>query len=136
LYVVGITGTDGKTSCCHLLSRALENAGERCAALGTLGYGFPDSLAHASHTTPDAVAIQRWLHACRVAGADSVAMEVSSHALDQHRPDAVDFDVAVLTNIKRDHLDYHGDETAYRRAKRRLFEFSSLGAVVLNADDE
>lgn len=135
LYVVGITGTDGKTSCCHLLAQALQHTGRRCGVLGTLGYGFMPRLSPPTHTTPDAVAMQRWLGAFVAGGAEAVAMEVSSHALDQHRPDAVAFDVAVLTNISRDHLDYHADAQAYAAAKRRLFDMPRLDAAVLNADD-
>jgi UDP-N-acetylmuramoyl-L-alanyl-D-glutamate--2,6-diaminopimelate ligase len=135
LYVVGITGTDGKTSCAHLLAQALEQTGERCALLGTLGYGLGRHLSPPTHTTPDAVALQRWLAAFAAAGADAVSMEVSSHALDQHRPDAAGFDAAVLTNISRDHLDYHGSRQAYAAAKRRLFQLPGLSVAVLNADD-
>lgn len=136
LYMVGVTGTDGKTSCCHLLAQALQHGGDRCGVLGTLGYGFTEALSAPTHTTPDAVAMQRWLQAFAARRARAVAMEVSSHALDQHRADGVAFDVAVLTNISRDHLDYHADEQAYAAAKRRLFDMPGLDAAVLNADDD
>lgn len=135
LFVAGITGTDGKTSCAHILMQALELAGRPCGYLGTLGYGMLNDLAPAPHTTPDATDLQGWLARLVAAGADTAAVEVSSHALAQGRVDGVDFDVAVLTNIGRDHLDYHGGAAVYAAAKRRLFEMPGLGAAVLNADD-
>lgn len=135
LYVVGITGTDGKTSTAHILAQALARTGARCGYLGTLGYGFLPTLAQASHTTPDGVALQRWLAWLADQGADSVMMEVSSHALDQGRTHGVEFDLAVLTNITRDHLDYHGDPAHYVAAKRRLFDMPGLRAAILNQDD-
>ncbi|GAB3680014.1 UDP-N-acetylmuramoyl-L-alanyl-D-glutamate--2,6-diaminopimelate ligase [Salinisphaera aquimarina] len=135
LFVAGITGTDGKTSCAWMLARALEELGVHCGYIGTLGAGLPDDLAEATHTTPDPVVVQQWLARLVADAADAVAFEVSSHALHQHRVDGVAFDVAVLTQIGRDHLDYHGDLAAYARAKRRLFEFAGLKYAVLNADD-
>lgn len=135
LFVAGITGTDGKTSCAHLLAQALDYLDQRCGYMGTLGYGFVGNWAEASRTTPDAVTLQKWLARLRDGGAQAVALEVSSHALAQHRADAVSFDVAVLTNVGRDHLDYHGDMDTYAAAKRRLFEMPGLSHVVLNADD-
>lgn len=135
LYLIGITGTDGKTSCAHILAQAIEYLGGRCGLLGTLGFGFLDDLKAPTHTTPDAVNLQRWIAYLRNEGADAVAMEVSSHALDQGRTNALEFDTAVLTNIGRDHLDYHGSVQAYVEAKRRLFESKGLAVVVLNRDD-
>lgn len=136
LFMVGITGTDGKTSCAWLVSRALEILDIHCGYLGTLGFGAVDDLAAATHTTPDPARLQRWLARMRADGCQAAAMEVSSHALAQKRTDSVAFDVAVLTRIGRDHLDYHGSEAAYVAAKRRLFDTDSLSWVVLNADDE
>lgn len=135
LFVTGVTGTDGKTSCAHILAQALDIVGQRCGYLGTLGYGTLADLAPAMHTTPDAVELQEWLARLVATGADAAALEVSSHALHQGRADGVAFDVAVLTHIGRDHLDYHGSARAYAAAKRRLFEMPGLGAAVLNADD-
>ncbi len=135
LWMIGITGTNGKTSCSHWLAQALTDLGRRTAAVGTLGNGFPGALAGASHTTPDAVTLQGLLAAYREAGAAGVAMEVSSHALDQGRVAGVAFDVAVLTNLSRDHLDYHGDMAAYGEAKARLFGWPGLQWAVLNLDD-
>ncbi len=135
LFTVGITGTDGKTSTAHLIAQALDRLGAPCAYFGTIGYGRLGALAGASHTTPDAVRLQALLAAQRDAGATACAMEVSSHALDQGRVGGVEFDVTVLTNVGRDHLDYHGTAENYAAAKRRLFECEGLKAVVLNGDD-
>jgi len=135
-FVTGITGTDGKTSCAHMLAQALDAVGERCGYLGTLGYGFVDDWHAASHTTPDAVTLQAWLARLLANGAGATALEVSSHALAQQRVQAVEFDVAVLTNIGRDHLDYHGDMAHYVAAKRRLFDQPGLQYAVVNIDDD
>jgi UDP-N-acetylmuramoyl-L-alanyl-D-glutamate--2,6-diaminopimelate ligase len=136
LWMIGITGTNGKTSCSHWLAEALSGLGRKTAAIGTLGNGFPDALAGSSHTTPDAVTLQGLLAAYRDAGAAGAAMEVSSHALDQGRVAGVAFDVAVLTNLSRDHLDYHGDMASYAHAKAKLFGWPGLKSAVLNAEDE
>ncbi len=136
LWLTGITGTNGKTSVSHWLAQAYTDLGRRTAAIGTLGNGFPEGLAHASHTTPDAVTLQGLLARYRKAGAAGIAMEVSSHGLDQGRVAGLAFDVAVLTNLSRDHLDYHGDMENYAAAKSRLFHWPGLEAAVLNADDE
>ncbi len=135
LRVVGVTGTDGKTSCAHLVARALDRPAARCGLMGTLGHGLPGALDSDGHTTPDAVEVHARLESLRRAGARWAVMEVSSHALDQGRVAGVAFEAAVLTNLTRDHLDYHGDAEAYARAKRRLFEGRELGWAVLNADD-
>lgn len=135
LFTAGITGTDGKTSCAHILAQALGFTGGRCGYMGTLGYGMLNDLAPAAHTTPAAVELQDWLARLTAADADAVALEVSSHALAQGRVDGIEFDVAVLTNIGRDHLDYHGSAAAYAAAKRRLFDMPGLKTAVLNADD-
>ncbi len=132
LSVAGITGTNGKTSCSHFLAQAQL---PRCGIVGTLGVGFPGALRPTGHTTPDAVTLQRALATMRAEGATAVAMEVSSHALDQGRVNGVHFDVAVLTNLSRDHLDYHGDMAAYGAAKRLLFEMEGLGCAVINSDE-
>ena len=135
LMTIGVTGTDGKTSCAWLLAQAMNAANMPCGYLGTLGYGMPGALAPATHTTPDAAALQAWLARFAAAGAAAAALEVSSHALAQHRVDGVVFHTAVLTQIGRDHLDYHGSQARYVAAKRRLFERPGLCFAVLNADD-
>jgi len=135
LDVIGVTGTNGKTSIVQLLGRALDRAGHRVATIGTLGAGLRDDLAPGERTTPDAIAVHGLLAEFRARGATGVAMEVSSHALAQGRVNAVAFDVAVFTNLSRDHLDYHGTMDAYGEAKRRLFAWPDLGAAVVNVDD-
>ncbi|MDS4020096.1 MAG: UDP-N-acetylmuramoyl-L-alanyl-D-glutamate--2,6-diaminopimelate ligase [Candidatus Competibacter sp.] len=136
LPVVGITGTDGKTSCAHFIAQALSDA-ERgsCGILGTLGVGVYGQTEPSSHTTPDSPSIHRWLAGLVAAGRRYAAMEVSSHALDQGRVNGVEFAVAVLTNLTRDHLDYHGTPEAYAVAKRRLFFEHRPRWGVLNLDD-
>jgi len=137
LTVTGITGTNGKTTSAWLLAQALDQAGRRCGYVGTLGIGLPPAaVAPGEYTTADAVAVQRQLASLRAAGADCVAMEVSSHALDQARVDAVEFRVAAFTNLTRDHLDYHGTMAAYGAAKAKLFAWPTLRARVFNVDDE
>ncbi len=136
LFMVGVTGTNGKTSCCHFLSQALQLNGDKCGVMGTLGYGFPDALQVATHTTPPPVVLQSYLKEMVDAGASSVVMEVSSHAIEQGRVVAVAFDVAVFTNLTRDHLDYHADLDAYGAAKQKLFEMPGLSHAVINQDDD
>lgn len=135
LYVIGITGTDGKTSTTHFIAEALAYLNEQAAVLGTLGVGKPGALAKGTHTTPDAIQVQKQFHDLKQQGFKTVAMEVSSHALDQGRVNGVQFDVAVLTNLTRDHLDYHGTVEAYAEAKRKLFQWPALRHAVLNLDD-
>jgi UDP-N-acetylmuramoyl-L-alanyl-D-glutamate--2,6-diaminopimelate ligase len=136
LRLVGVTGTNGKTSVSQLLAQALDLLGERCGIVGTLGTGFFDALQSGRHTTPDPVAVQANLADLKQAGARAVAMEVSSHGLDQGRVTALDFDVAVYTNLSRDHLDYHGSMEAYGAAKAKLFAWPELKCRVINIDDE
>lgn len=135
LFVVGVTGTDGKTSCTHFIAQALHTPEDPCGLIGTLGYGLYGVLRAGLHTTPDALTLQQEMAALRDGGARAVAMEVSSHGLDQGRASGIAIDVAVLTNLSRDHLDYHGSEVAYAQAKRRLFTQPGLDTVVLNLDD-
>lgn len=135
LRIVGITGTNGKTSCGHFLAQSLNRLGLRTAIIGTVGNGFPEALKSATHTTPDAVGLQRLLAEFVQLGADAVVMEVSSHALDQYRVAGLTFDVAAFTNLSRDHLDYHGSMEAYGAAKARLFRELAPTRAVVNADD-
>jgi UDP-N-acetylmuramoyl-L-alanyl-D-glutamate--2,6-diaminopimelate ligase len=135
LDVVGVTGTNGKTTCAWLLAQALSACGEPAAYMGTLGSAFGDQHVVGEMTTPDAVAVQRALAQFRQRGARRVAMEVSSHGLAQHRVAAVHFDAAVFTNLTRDHLDFHGDMAAYCAAKSSLFEREDVRLRVFNVDD-
>ncbi len=135
LAVIGVTGTNGKTTCTQLLAQALDTAGARCAVIGTLGVGYPGALNASLHTTPDAVTLHGLFAEYLSAGARYISMEVSSHALDQGRVNAVAFNVAVFTNLTRDHLDYHGDMQAYGASKARLFATAGLRHAVINAED-
>lgn len=136
MLMVGVTGTNGKTSCSQWVASALTAIGQKCAIVGTLGSGFPGQLVHTGFTTPDAPQLQRSLAQLRESGARAVAMEVSSHALHQGRVDGTSFDVAIFTNLTQDHLDYHRTFAAYETAKARLFAWPGLRAAVINADDE
>jgi len=135
LRVIGVTGTNGKTSIVQLLANALQSLGARAATIGTLGAGLVGAVREGERTTPDAISVQALLAEFRDAGASHVAMEVSSHAVAQGRVNAVTFDVAAFTNLTRDHLDYHGTMEAYGAAKAKLFAWPNLRAAVINIDD-
>ena len=135
MEVTGITGTNGKTTCAWLLAGALDACGQSAGIIGTLGHGFPVALSVGELTTPDCIGVHRWLAELRGLGAAHVAMEVSSHALDQGRVDGVHFSAALFTNLSRDHLDYHGDFESYGAAKARLFLNPELDRAVINVDD-
>lgn len=129
LKLIGVTGTDGKSSLVHFLAQATGGA-----MLGTIGYGRLDALEPASHTTPDPLRVQQYLARFRDAGIETVAMEVSSHALAQGRVAAVEYHIGVFTNLSRDHLDYHRDMEDYFLAKASLFA-RPLPVAVINIDD-
>ena len=135
LWLVGVTGTNGKTSTSHWIAHALNDAGKKCALIGTLGNGFAGALQASANTTPDAIQVHGLLADYRRADAQAAAMEVSSHALAQGRVNGVRFDVALLTNLSRDHLDYHGDMESYAASKRKLFDWQELKFAVINLDD-
>ena len=135
MTIVGVTGTDGKSSVTHLLVQALTRLDKISASIGTLGYGIGNQLSPDSLTTPDAVTLQSRLHRFSQQRCEYVVMEVSSHALEQYRVNGCDFDIAVLTNLGRDHLDYHGDLESYAAAKAKLFTDFDLSARIVNADD-
>ena len=136
LRMIGVTGTNGKTTCSQWIAQALTRAGRDCAVIGTLGYGLRAPFAPVVNTTPDAL----WLHAQLAEfarrGAQAVAMEVSSIGLDQDRVAGVEFDVALFTNLTRDHLEYHHTLRRYQDAKARLFAWESLKHAVVNLDDD
>jgi UDP-N-acetylmuramoyl-L-alanyl-D-glutamate--2,6-diaminopimelate ligase len=136
MTIAGITGTNGKTTCAFVLAQALIHCGRSSAYAGTIGYGVPSALTSTTHTTSDAVTVHRQLADLRKLGAESVCMEVTSHALEQGRVNAVNFHTAVFTNLTRDHLDYHGTMDKYGAAKALLFGWSGLVARVINVDDE
>ncbi len=135
LWMVGITGTNGKTSCSHWVAQSFNALGRKAALIGTLGNGIPPELQPTLNTTPDAISVHGLLADYVQQGVQIVAMEVSSHALVQGRVNAVKFDVAMLTNLSRDHLDFHGDMQSYAAAKRRLFDWKQLKYAVINLDD-
>jgi UDP-N-acetylmuramoyl-L-alanyl-D-glutamate--2,6-diaminopimelate ligase len=135
LWMVGVTGTNGKTSVSQWVAQALDGLGRRAAVIGTLGNGLVGERTQARNTTPDPVLLQRELAEYLRRGARAVAMEVSSHGLDQGRTAGVKFDVGVFTNLTRDHLDYHGTMQAYAEAKYRLFISRGLAHAVVNEDD-
>jgi UDP-N-acetylmuramoyl-L-alanyl-D-glutamate--2,6-diaminopimelate ligase len=134
MQVIGVTGTNGKTSITHAIAYLLNTQNTACGVLGTLGYGVYGNLKTASHTTPDAISLQA-LFAKLKTEVSTVAMEVSSHALVQGRVNAINFDTAVFTNLSRDHLDYHKTMQAYGEAKLRLFTMPNLKTAIINSDD-
>ena len=136
LWMIGVTGTNGKTSISQWLSQCFNYLQRKTAVIGTLGNGFPNQLSVSQNTTPDAVLLQSLLADYVEQQVEIVAMEVSSHGLHQGRVRAVNFDIAVLSNLTRDHLDYHKTFEAYAAAKRILFEYSDLKCAVLNSDDK
>jgi UDP-N-acetylmuramoyl-L-alanyl-D-glutamate--2,6-diaminopimelate ligase len=142
LWTMGVTGTNGKTSCSQWIAQACGRVGARTAVMGTLGYGFPalaeDDIAPLeplANTTPEAVSVHRILANLLRDGAQGAVMEVSSIGLDQGRVNGVNFGAALFTNLSRDHLDYHVDMETYARAKQRLFEFPGLKHAIVNLDD-
>jgi UDP-N-acetylmuramoyl-L-alanyl-D-glutamate--2,6-diaminopimelate ligase len=135
MTVVGVTGTDGKTSVSQLLAQALDQDVAPCGLIGTLGYGRPGELTVSAHTTPDPVSLQRIIAALRAERCRWLSMEVSSHALDQGRVNGVAFDLGIFTNLSREHLDYHRTMEAYAAAKRRLLEWPGLDCAIVNLDD-
>ena len=135
MTMVGVTGTNGKTSTVQLLAQAWSLQGVRAGTVGTLGAGLHGAAVPTGFTTPLVLGVHALLAGLRDAGAQAMAMEVSSHALDQGRVGGVHFDVAVFTNLTRDHLDYHGDMASYGAAKAKLFGWPGLQAAVINLDD-
>ncbi len=135
LTVIAVTGTNGKTSVSQFIAQCLEASGKPCGVIGTLGIGRLQGLTESGMTTPDPVSIQAALAKFCHQSINHVVLEASSHALEQGRLNSVAIDVAVLTNLSRDHLDYHQDMASYAAAKQRLFEFASVKNVVINADD-
>jgi UDP-N-acetylmuramoyl-L-alanyl-D-glutamate--2,6-diaminopimelate ligase len=136
MQVIGVTGTNGKTSTTQFIASALSTQNLPCGVIGTMGAGFPNKLQYGSHTTPDPITLQKLMFDFHNQGAKAVAMEVSSHGLEQGRVAGVDFAIAVFTNLTRDHLDYHGSMANYGKAKQRLFQHPNLRYAVINADDD
>ncbi|RUR42579.1 UDP-N-acetylmuramoyl-L-alanyl-D-glutamate--2,6-diaminopimelate ligase [Vreelandella populi] len=135
LEIIGVTGTNGKSSVTHYIAALSETLGTPAGLVGTLGVGRPGQLVDTGLTTPGPLALQAALGELAQQGVRRVALEASSHALDQHRLDAANITVGVFTNLTRDHLDYHGSMAAYAAAKAKLFRRSELELAVVNADD-
>jgi len=135
IHVVGITGTNGKTTTSRVIAQLARTLGKSCGVIGTLGATLADDVSEAGNTTPDAVSLQRQLAQWLSQGVFVVSMEVSSHALEQGRVNGVEFATAIFTNLSHDHLDYHGSMDAYGEAKLRLFSHCGLRHAVVNVDD-
>lgn len=136
MTIVAVTGTNGKTSVSQFIAQSLELTGKPCGVIGTLGIGRLSDLRDTGMTTPNPLQLQQTLAAMRDDGLQYVAIEASSHALAQGRLNAVAIDIAVLTNLSRDHLDYHGDMQAYAAAKARLFTLPGIQTAIVNIDDD
>ena len=136
LWMAGVTGTNGKTSVSQWIAAALDRTGRRSAVVGTLGNGLVGERVEAKNTTPDPIVLQRLLADYLRRGARHVAMEVSSHGLDQGRVSGIKYDAAIFTNLTRDHLDYHGSMEAYGAAKAKLFSARGVTHRVINLDDD
>jgi UDP-N-acetylmuramoyl-L-alanyl-D-glutamate--2,6-diaminopimelate ligase len=137
LMVVGVTGTNGKTTTTYLIEAMLEHAGMRCGRMGSITYRVGDKEHVAPHTTPEASELQVMLRAMVDAGSQACVLEVSSHALALHRTDRIRFAAGVFSNLTRDHLDFHGDMSRYFAAKKRLFDgLDETAPAVVNVDDE
>jgi len=135
MRVVGVTGTNGKTTVSQWIASALNTKNAPSGIIGTLGAGLFDQVMATGYTTPDAPRLQALLKVIHDKGASSVAMEVSSHALDQGRINGVNFDTVVITNLSQDHLDYHGSMSEYAAAKRKIVDLPGVKNIVINADD-
>lgn len=136
LTMIGVTGTNGKTTTSHLVKSILEAAGRRAGLIGTIEYKIGNEVIPATHTTPESLELNEILSRMLDAGCDSVSMEVSSHALHQSRVFGLEYDAAVFTNLTQDHLDYHGTMEDYFRAKQLLFDgLANDAAAVINCDD-
>jgi UDP-N-acetylmuramoyl-L-alanyl-D-glutamate--2,6-diaminopimelate ligase len=136
LRIMGVTGTNGKTSCSQFIAQLLEANGVRCAIIGTLGCGFYGQLTDTGFTTPDVITLQGILRQFVDEGAKAVAMEVSSHSIHQDRIHGIEFEMGLFTNLTQDHLDYHGDMETYANVKYSFLAGAQTKHVIINADDE
>lgn len=135
MRMMGVTGTNGKTSCTHFIAQILQSLQIPCGIVGTLGSGFYQKLGEAGLTTPDAITLQAILHDLLEQGAKAVAMEVSSHSIAQGRVNGIEFEVGIFTNLTQDHLDYHGDMQTYAAVKHRFLADVPTKHLIMNADD-
>ncbi|PLW70510.1 UDP-N-acetylmuramoyl-L-alanyl-D-glutamate--2,6-diaminopimelate ligase [Pseudohalioglobus lutimaris] len=136
MHMIGVTGTNGKTTTSRLIAQLIRQRGRSCGVIGTLGATLEEEVSQGGNTTPDAVTLQQQLARWRDQGVYAVSMEVSSHALVQGRVNGVEFETAVFTNLSHDHLDYHGSMEAYGRAKLGLFTCEGLRHALVNLDDD
>lgn len=136
LKIVGITGTNGKTSCSYFIAQALQQVNIPCGVIGTLGNGMYGDIKPGKLTTPDAITLHALFADFVKEHAKVVAMEASSHSIEQGRINGIEFEVGVFTNLTRDHLDYHGTMEAYGAAKKKLFDNPLTKSAVINADDD
>jgi UDP-N-acetylmuramoyl-L-alanyl-D-glutamate--2,6-diaminopimelate ligase len=136
MYVVGVTGTNGKTTVTQWIAKAFQSKYKKTAVIGTLGAGLLGQLESTGFTTPDATRTQALLNNIYLQGANSVALEVSSHALDQHRVNGVEFDTVIITNLTQDHLDYHGSMVEYAKSKKKILDLPGIKNIIINADDD
>lgn len=135
LKLIGVTGTNGKTSCTHFIAQLLQAQNIPCGIIGTLGSGMHGELLETGLTTPDPVTLQKNLHEFVLKGATSAAMEVSSHSIDQGRINQLPFEIAIFTNLTQDHLDYHGTMQAYAAVKHRFLAQFPIRQLIINLDD-
>lgn len=135
LHTFAVTGTNGKTSCAHAYAAISTLLGQRCGSVGTIGWGVDGETYETRNTTPDTLTLHRIFAAMKSADCGAVAMEMSSHALQQRRADGVRVDVAAITNVTRDHLDYHGSIESYAACKSRLLQWPDLKLAIVNYDD-
>lgn len=135
LRLIGVTGTNGKTSCTHFIAQMLETMKVHCGLIGTLGTGFYGRLTETGLTTPDAITLQAVLAEMVKQSAQAAAMEVSSHSIDQGRVNGLSFEIGMFTNLTQDHLDYHGSMDVYAAVKRRFLADMPTKQIIINADD-
>ena len=133
--MIGVTGTSGKTTCTHFIAQILTQLDVSCGLIGTLGSGFYGALTETGLTTPDALQLQASLQQMLSKGAEAVAMEVSSHSIDQGRVNGIPFEIGLFTNLSQDHLDYHGDMETYAAVKRRFIAEFPIKHRIINIDD-
>lgn len=137
LKLIGVTGTNGKTTSCFLLYQMLNKFNMPCAYIGTIGFYLKDNVKILRNTTPDILSLYQMLYECKINGMDYVAMEVSSHSLAQSRIAGLTFDYAIYTNLTQDHLDFHKDMNEYALTKQKLFKLlTSNGKAIINNDDK
>ena len=136
MNIIGITGTNGKTSITHILSHIMNNAKIACGTMGTLGFKTPSGMTSTGFTTPESVEVQQMLQTLNIAGINNVVMEISSHALNLHRVNNVDINIAIFSNLTREHLDFHGNMENYFQSKPKLFkQLNRSNTAIININD-